>query len=178
MLCATILRHVAQTTDVFAERRKMDPNRSCKRVQYLAKTYALCNHFTACSPNYRRFRRKAKNGPKSFMQTSPIFSKNVCFVQPFYGMWTKPDFLAEWRKLDWNLSMRMSPIFGQNRCFVQPFYGMWPKLQTLSHKGEKWTSIDLFERVQYLAKRYTLWNHFTACGPNLRLFRRTWRKLD
>ena len=51
MLCATILRHVAQTTDVFAERRKMDPNRSCKRVQYLAKTYALCNHFTACEPN-------------------------------------------------------------------------------------------------------------------------------
>ena len=42
------LRHVAQTSDFFAERRKMDWNRS--------------------------------------MRTSPIFSKNVCFVQPFYGM--------------------------------------------------------------------------------------------
>ena len=133
MLCATILRHVAQTTDVFAERRKMDPNRSCKRVQYLAKTYALCNHFTACSPNYRRFRRKAKNGPKSFMQTSPIFSKNVCFVQPFYGMWTKP--------------------------------------QTFSQNGENWTEIDLCEWVLFFAKTDALCNHFTACGPNYRLFR-------
>ena len=78
------------------------------------------------------------------------------------------DFFAEWRKLDWNRSMRMSPIFCQNPCFVQPFYGMWPKLKTLSQRGEKWNSIG----VQYLAETYTLYNHFTVCSPNFRLFRR------
>ena len=39
----------------------MDWDRSCERVQYLAKTYALCNHLTACSPNFRLFRRMAKS---------------------------------------------------------------------------------------------------------------------
>ena len=78
------------------------------------------------------------------------------------------DFFAERRKMDWNWSMRMSPIFCQNPCFVQPFYGMWPKLKTLSQRGEKWNSIG----VQYLAETYTLYNHFTVCSPNFRLFRR------
>ena len=73
MLCATILRLVAQTTDVFAERRKMDPNRSCKRVQYLAKTYALCNHFTACEPNLRLSRRMEKTGLKSIYANESYF---------------------------------------------------------------------------------------------------------
>ena len=84
--------------------------------------------------------------------------------------WTT-DFFAERRKMDFNRYMPMTPIFSQNECFVQPFYDHWPKLQTFSQKGEQWTSVDLCEWVQYLAKTYALCSHLTACGPNLRLFR-------
>ena len=82
------------------------------------------------------------------------------------------DFFAERRKMDWNWSIRMSPVLCQNRCFVQPFDGMRLNLQTFSQNAEKWTEIDQCEWDQYLAKTYALCNHFTACGPNLRLFRR------
>ena len=108
------------------------------------------------------------------MGMSPIFSKNVFFVQPFYGMWPKPQNFSQnlGRKLDWNRSMRMSPIFSQNECFVQPFHDHWPKLQTFSQKGEKWTSIALCERVLYFANPRALCNHFTTIGLNYRLFRK------
>ena len=50
IISAFILWHVAQKADFFTE---------------IAKTQALHNHFTACSPNFRLFCRKAKNGLKS-----------------------------------------------------------------------------------------------------------------
>ena len=208
MLCTTILRHVAQTSDFFAERRKMDWNWSirmspvlcqnryffqpfdgmrlnlqtfsqnaekwteidqCEWDQYLAKTYALCNHFTACGPNLRLFRRKAKNGLKLiYPNESCTLPKPILFPTIWRHEAQPTDFFAECRKMDWNRSMRMRPIFSKNVCFVQPFYGMWPKLKTLSQRGEKWNSIG----VQYLAETYTLYNHFTVCSPNFRLFRR------
>ena len=50
IISAFILWHVAQKADFFTE---------------IAKTQALHNHSTACSPNFRLFCRKAKNGLKS-----------------------------------------------------------------------------------------------------------------
>ena len=135
MLCAAILRHVAQTADFFLERRKMDFNWS--------------------------------------MRMSPIFSENVCFVQPFDGMWPKPP-TFNFRTMPKNVlkSINAETISSRNVCFVQPFYGMWPKPQTFSQKGEKWTEIDLSEWVLYFAKTDALSNHLTAWGSTYRLFRR------
>ena len=135
MLCATFLRHVAQTRLSRAKGEIWTFIDLWEWVQYLA---------------------------------------NVFFVQPFYGMWPKPQNFSQnlGRKLDWNRSMRMSPIFSQNECFVQPFHDRWPKLQTFSQKGEKWTSIALCERVLYFAKPRALCNHFTTIGLNYRLFRK------
>ena len=206
MLCATILRHVAQTSDFFAERRKMDWNWSirmspvfcqdrcfvqpfdgtrlnlqtfsqnaekwteidqCEWDQYLAKTYALCNHFTACGPNLRLFRRKAKNGLKLIYSNESCILPRPMLCPTIWRHEAQPtDFFAECRKMDWNRSMRMRPIFSKNVCFAQPFYGMWPKPQTFSQNGENWTKIDLCEWVLYFAKTHALCNHFTACGPN------------
>ena len=106
----------------------------CQWLQYLAKTNALCNHFTTIGPNYRPSLRKANNGLQLIYANESNKSENVCFVQPFDSMWPKPP--------------------------------------TFSHNAEKWTEIDLCEWGQYLPKTYALCNHFTACSPNFRLFRR------
>ena len=160
-------------TAFFAERRKMDWDRSCERVQYLAETYALCNHFTACGPNLRLFRRKAKNGLKLIYPNESCTLPKPMLCPTIWRHEAQPtDFFAECRKMDWNRSMRMRPIFSKNVCFVQPFYGMWPKPQTFSQKGEKWTEIDLSEWVLYFAKTDALSNHLTAWGSTYRLFRR------
>ena len=247
MLCATILRPLAQTTDLLSERRTMDFSWSmrmspifsenvrfvqpfdsmwpkpptfshnaekwteidlCEWGQYLPKTYALCNHFTGCSPNFRLFRRMAKSaktGLKSiYANEANISPKPMLCAAILRHVAQTADFFLERRKMDFNWSMRMSPIFSENVCFVQPFDGMWPKPPNFSHNAEKCTAIDKCEcgqylaktyalcnhftaffaerrkidwdrsceRVQYLAETYALCNHFTACGPNLRLFRR------
>ena len=101
MLCATILRHVAQTSDFFAEwrsRRKLDWNRSMRMRPIFRQNPCFVQPF------YGIFRRKAKNGLRSIMRTSPISSRNVCFLQPFYGMWPKPQTFSQkgekWTEID------------------------------------------------------------------------------
>ena len=134
MLCPTIWRHEAQLQTFSQNAEKWTEIDQCEWDQYLAKTYALCNHFTACGPNLRLFRRKAKNGLKL------IYPNESCTLP-------KP---------------MLCPTIWRHEA----------QLQTFSQNAEKWTEIDQCEWDQYLAKTYALRNHFTVCGPNLRLFRR------
>ena len=157
MLCATISRPLAKTTDFFAERRKMDFN---------------------CS-----------------MWTSPIFCQTPCFVQPFYDHWLKLKTFCKKAKMEFHWSMRMSPIFSQKVYSAQPFYGMWPKIQTFWQKNVLHRSMWMGSNIQ---SKHILWaiilkqvaqttyfpqtcekkdglcDHFTAWGPNYRLFSERW----
>ena len=73
-------------------------------VLYFAKTDALSNHLTAWGSTTDFFAECRKMDWNRSMRMRPIFSKNVCFAQPFYGMWPKPQTFSQngenWTKID------------------------------------------------------------------------------
>ena len=155
MLCATISRPLAKTTDFFAERRKWTSIALCERVLYFAKPRALCNHFTTIGLNYRLFRKKAKMEFHWSMRMSPIFSQKVYSAQPFYG--------PKYR------------LFGRKTYFIR---SMWMG-SNIQSKHILWAII--LKQVaqttyfpQTCEKKDDLCDHFTAWGPNYRLFSERW----
>ena len=67
------------------------------------------------------------------MRMSPIFSENVCFVQPFDGMWPKPP----------TFSHNAEKCTEIDKCECgQYFAKTYALCNHFSQKGEKWTEID------------------------------------
>ena len=129
----------------------------CERVLYFAKPRALCNHFTTIGLNYRLFRKKAKMEFHWSMRMSPIFSQKVYSAQPFYGMW--PKIQTFWQKNVLHRSMWM----GSN---IQSKHILWAIIL------KQVAQTTYFP--QTCEKKDGLCDHFTAWGPNYRLFSERW----
>ena len=102
----------------------------CEWVQYLAKTYAFCNYFTACGPNYRLFGRHVKN----WLQL--IYANEVQYLAKTHPLCTH--FKTRWPNYRLSTEMRKSML-----CATILWLGA---LTTdFAQKGEKWALIDLWK---------------------------------